>query len=263
MAQAKIREPLKMQETLEKENAGLLHDDDLVERFPDSFRKQHMLLIITFTTLLITGIPLLAPKFFLFSWIFSVPGMFAARSFLHRLAAAVFIGQSVYHVFFMAFKRDGRRDFLLMLPKKDDAAGAIGTILWNLGLKKEHPHFGRFSFIEKVEYLALIWGTIIMIVSGLILWLNMPLLAVLPKIVFDVSTIIHSFEAVLAGLSIIIWHTYTVHLHPDFFPMNRAWLDGKISVKNMKKHHYLEYIEMMKNRGEPLPSGECSEKRDK
>jgi cytochrome b subunit of formate dehydrogenase len=227
-------------------------DDELFDRFPRAFVVHHILLICTFTVLLLTGLPLLAPKFVLFKWIFYSEWVFNARSIIHRIAAAAFIAQGLYHVAFMLFNRRGRKDFHQMLPKPKDAFDAIGLVLWNLGLKKQHPKFGRFSFIEKFEYLALLWGSFIMIVTGIILWFNQFFLGFFPKIIFDLSTIIHGFEAMLAGLAIIIWHMYTVHLHPDFFPMNRTWLDGKISKKNLKTHHYLEYVEIMKERGEPV-----------
>lgn len=228
------------------------YPEEMIERFPRPYVKQHMLLVITFTTLLITGLPLLAPKFFLFRWIFSTDGVFQARSFIHRLAGVIFILQCLYHAVFLVVNRTARRDLLLVLPRPRDGFDALGMVLYNLGLKKKHPKFGRFSFIEKFEYLALIWGSFVMILTGIVLWGNQALLKFFPKLVFDLSTVIHGFEAILAGLAIVIWHMYTVHFHPDFFPMSRVWLDGNISKENLKKHHYLEYVEIMKARGEPV-----------
>jgi formate dehydrogenase subunit gamma len=240
-----------MNRTEEKQNCEK-DGEELFERFPAAYVKQHYVMIATFTTLLITGLPMMAPKFILFRWIFFSESVFNARSFLHRAAALVFIAQCLYHIAFLVLNRKARQDFYLMLPKPKDASDAIGTMLWNIGLSKKHPHYGRFSFIEKFEYLALIWGSVIMITTGLILTFNHYFISIFPKEVFDISTIIHGFEAMLAGLAIIIWHMYTVHLHPDFFPMSRTWLDGKITKENLKKHHYEEYVEIMKSRGEPV-----------
>lgn len=226
--------------------------EEFFDRFPRSYVKQHMLLVITFTTLLVTGLPLLAPKFILFRWIFSIDGVFLVRTALHRIAAIVFIAAGIYHIIFLITNRGARKDFMLMLPRPKDATDALGSVMYNVGLSKKHPKMGRFSFIEKFEYLAVLWGSFVMVITGIILWLCDKFLGVFPKIVFDISMLVHAFEAILAGLTIVIWHMYIAHLHADFFPMNRAWLDGKISKDNIKKHHYLEYEEIMKQRGEPV-----------
>lgn len=226
--------------------------EEYFERMPVSYLKQHTLLIITFTTLFLTGLPLLAPKFILFKWTFANPNVIEVRAFIHRAAGLVFVLSCVYHVFFLIFNKQGRKDFILMLPTPKDATDAAGQVMYNLGLRKEHPKYGRFNWIEKFEYLALIWGSIVMIVTGVILWFNNSLLAIFPKVAFDISTIVHACEAVLAGLAVLIWHMYTVHLHADVFPMNRTFIDGKISKKLLKSHHYLEYVEIMKERGLPV-----------
>jgi cytochrome b subunit of formate dehydrogenase len=80
-----------------------------------------------------------------------------------------------------------------------------------------------------------------MIVTGLVLWFEEQAMMIRPKWSLDIARVVHSYEAVLAFLAIIIWHFYHVHLNPEVFPMSRIWLDGKISEHDMKEHHPLEY----------------------
>lgn len=108
------------------------------------------------------------------------------------------------------------------------------------------PKFDRFNFIEKFEYLALAWGSVVMIVTGFALWFQDQAMVVLPKWTLDIAKVIHSYEALLAFLAIIIWHFYHVHLNPEVFPMSRVWLSGEISEHEMKTLHPLEYERIMK-----------------
>ena len=91
-----------------------------------------------------------------------------------------------------------------------------------VGLSPNTPQFDRFNFIEKFEYLALAWGSVVMIATGLVLWFQDQAMVMLPKWTLDVAKVIHSYEALLAFLAIIIWHFYHVHLNPEVFPMSRV-----------------------------------------
>ena len=115
-----------------------------------------------------------------------------------------------------------------------------------LGKTNNLPKFDRWDYTEKAEYLALIWGTALMAVTGLILWFPEIAMRFLPYWSFEVSEIIHYFEAWLATLSIIIWHWFLVIYRPDKYPMSLTWMNGKISEEEMKHHHPLEY-EKLKN----------------
>ena len=209
------------------------------KRFSLSFRIQHIIMIIAFTLLTITGMPLFFPYYFQNVFFFSDSSLL--RGLVHRFAAVALISLSIYHLGYVIFSADGNRNLKDFLPKGKDFSDALGMILYNLGIRKTHPKFGRFNFIEKLEYLAVVWGTIVMIASGFILWFAGSIMQIAPLWVLDVAKIIHRYEAILAILSIVIWHIYTVHLNPDFFPMNRSWLSGKLTRREMIKHHPLEY----------------------
>jgi cytochrome b subunit of formate dehydrogenase len=106
-----------------------------------------------------------------------------------------------------------------------------------LGLRAEEPQFKRFSYVEKAEYWALVWGTLVMTLTGLLLWFDNYFVQnwALPKVLLDVALVIHFYEAWLAALAILVWHIYGVMLKPTVYPMNTAWLSGRMS-----KHLYAE-----------------------
>ena len=111
---------------------------------------------------------------------------------------------------------------------------------YNLGISKEKPELDRFSYIEKAEYWALIWGTMVMAATGFILWFDNTFLNILGKQYWDVARVIHYYEAWLATLAIIVWHFYFVIFNPDIYPMNLAWIKGTLSEEEMADEHPLE-----------------------
>jgi cytochrome b subunit of formate dehydrogenase len=142
--------------------------------------------------------------------------------------------------------RQGRAELKALLPNFKDGFDALQMLKFYIGMAPTLPRFDRFNFIEKFEYLALAWGSVVMIVSGLALWFQDQSMMLLPKWALDIAKVIHSYEAVLAFLAIIIWHFYHVHLNPEVFPMSRVWLDGEISEHELKTLHPLEYERIMK-----------------
>ena len=222
------------------------------ERLNRSERTQHILTLSTFFTLVITGFALK------FKW--SIPLVsdevnVALRGGGHRVAAVLMIATSIYHVFYALFTARGRGQVWRMLPRWKDAEDIVGTIQYYLGLADHKPKFDRFSYVEKAEYLALVWGTIVMVVTGFLLWFQNEALKHIPMWGLDVATIIHFYEAILATLAIIVWHLYYVFINPDFAPMSFTWIDGKLSRKDMEHEHALEIeeIDAYVRRGETPP----------
>jgi cytochrome b subunit of formate dehydrogenase len=167
---------------------------------------------------------------------------------VHRFGAGMLIYFMVHHLFYTVFSRQGRRDFVLLIPTPKDARDAAQNIRHFLGKSPDKPRFGRFSYIEKFDYWAVYWGCVIMIGSGLFLWFEGIVLKYFPKYVLDVAHEMHSDEAMLATLAIVIWHFYNVHFNPDRFPGTLLWWHGQISEHEMKEEHPLEYDEIMAKR---------------
>ena len=90
------------------------------------------------------------------------------------------------------------------------------------------------------RYWAVIWGTIIMGVTGLMIWLKMDVTQFLPRWVVEVAVTVHYYEAILACLAIVVWHFYHVIFAPGSYPMNWAWWDGKVSKRWQEEEHPLD-----------------------
>ena len=107
-------------------------------------------------------------------------------------------------------------------------------------MSDEKPKIGRFGYAEKMEYWAVVWGTIIMGVTGLMIWFKLDVTRFLPRWAVDVALTIHYYEAVLACLAIVVWHFYHVIFDPDVYPLNTACWNGRVSEEWQKHEHPLE-----------------------
>jgi len=195
-------------------------------------RVQHALLVISFITLVWTGFAL---KYSGQWW--ARPSLLRegnVRSIVHRIAAVVFMSVAVTHVISLIASRRLRRHWTELFPKLQDAREALANFSYNVGMRSEKPFRSSHSYIEKAEYWAVVWGAIVMMVTGLMLWGNNLMLALFPKAWLDVATSVHFYEALLATLAIVVWHFYGVIFDPDVYPMDTAWLTG-VSVKKIEE----------------------------
>ena len=125
-------------------------------------------------------------------------------------------------------------------PRPKDIKDALQTMLFHLHLSKNKPQFGRFTYGEKAEYWALVWGTGLMGITGVMMWAKVWVGNLLARWWVDVATAVHFYEAILATLAIVVWHFYQVFGDPDVYPMNWAWWDGKMSVEHYREEHPLD-----------------------
>ncbi|HLH53386.1 MAG TPA: cytochrome b/b6 domain-containing protein [Verrucomicrobiae bacterium] len=208
-----------------------------VLRMNRSQRIQHFVLASSFIVLAVTGFALKFPE----SWVARIMGsneMF--RRWTHRVAGVVLLLVGCYHLFYLISRRDGRRLLKDMLPVKKDAGDLAQNARYLAGLGEEKAKIGRFGYAEKMEYWAVIWGTIIMGVTGLAIWFKMDVTRFLPRWAVDVATTIHYYEAILACLAILVWHFYHVIFDPDVYPLNWACWKGKVSQHWNEEEHPLE-----------------------
>ncbi|MGA3344432.1 MAG: cytochrome b/b6 domain-containing protein [Terracidiphilus sp.] len=209
----------------------------MMTRMSTNQRWQHLILLTSFIVLVITGFALKFPN----SWLAEVLAMGERlRSITHRVAGVILIGAGIYHVFYLAIARDGRRLIRDFAPRPKDVFDALGTMRYYLGVSREKPKFGRFNYAEKAEYWALVWGTALMAVTGIMMWAKVWVGDLLARWWVDVATTIHFYEAILATLAIVIWHFYQVFFDPDVYPMNWAWWDGKMPVDHYRHEHELD-----------------------
>jgi formate dehydrogenase gamma subunit len=203
---------------------------------------QHTFLMITFIVLVISGFALRFNESWLAELFFGWAGGFELRGVVHRYAAVLFTLSVIWHVFYVAFSSRGRRFITDMIPTRLDFVQFWRKILFNLGRRKEPPRFGRFSYVEKAEYWALVWGGFVMIATGILLWFDNWFIQIMPKGVLDISLVVHYWEAWLATLAILVWHIYSTVFDPAVYPMNPSWLTGTMP-QEMYSHEHPEHLE--------------------
>jgi cytochrome b subunit of formate dehydrogenase len=209
----------------------------MVVRMTANQRWQHLVLLTSFIILVVTGFALKFPE----SWFAHVFGMGEhVRGIIHRIAGVALMSAGIYHVFYVIRLREGRRLLRDIAPRPSDGFDALKAMRYYLGLSSEKPEFGRFNYAEKAEYWALVWGTALMGVTGVMLWAKVWIGNLLGRWGVDVATAIHYYEAILATLAILVWHFYQVFFDPDVYPMNGAWLDGKMPLDHYREEHGLD-----------------------
>ena len=208
-------------------------------------RMQHGVLMLSFTLLVVTGFMLRYPEAW---WVVGIRNVsaraFEWRGWAHRLAGVVIMVAGVWHLGYLAFTIPGRALIRDLLPRWRDLTDPWAVLKYNVGLAPAKPLFPRFSYIEKAEYWAMMWGTGLMGITGIVLWFDNTSIGLFSKLGFDISRTIHFYEAVLATLAIIVWHFYFVIFNPDVYPMNLAWLTGRMSEQELLEEHPLQLAEL-------------------
>jgi formate dehydrogenase gamma subunit len=211
-----------------------------IVRLSANQRAQHWLLLTSFLVLVFSGFALQYPDSRL-AWLLG--GEFLRR-IIHRVAAVVMLLVGTYHILYLAFSKEGRLWVKDMFPQLKDLKDVLGNFAYYLGVSKAKPKIARFGYAEKAEYWAVVWGTIIMGLTGLMIWLKIGVFGFLPRWWIEIALTVHFYEAVLATLAIIVWHFYQVIFDPDVYPVNFAFIDGRVSEESYKEEHALAYEQM-------------------
>lgn len=219
-------------------------------RFSLPQRIEHWVLVLSFTTLAVTGLPQKFAGDRWAEWMIAVMGGIETVRTVHHIAAALLLFESVYHFILIAYKMFVLRVRWTMFPGMEDAVDAWNTALHNLGLRREPPQYDRYSFAEKAEYWALIWGTVIMAITGFMLWNPIITSRYFAGDVIPAAKAAHGGEAILAVLAIVVWHFYNVHIKM----FNRAMFNGKLAAHEMKEEHALELARMESDKAEWQPA---------
>lgn len=210
------------------------------------FRVAHWGIMASFPTLVVTGFALKYPDTWWAKPLLLYEANAGVRGGLHRTAAVVMILSTLFHFVHLVLKKRDRKFIPAMIPTIRDATDMLDVFRYNLGLSKKEPAFAKFNYAEKMEYWAFIWGTFVMGLSGFLLWFNNFTLRHFPKWVTDAATAVHWYEALLATFAILIWHFYLVIFDPMVYPMDTAWLDGKISADHYRHTRPAYYRELVR-----------------
>jgi cytochrome b subunit of formate dehydrogenase len=218
-------------------------------RFELSQRIEHVLLIISFTTLAITGLVQKFPLNPVSVWIVNALSGVEVTRVIHRIAAIMFVVESLYHFVVAGYKLYVERKKATMLPGIKDVKDAGQLFIFNLGVGKKRPKMGRYNFMEKAEYWALIWGLILMGGTGFMLWNPIATAKILPGVVIPAAKVAHGLEAILAVLAILLWHFYNVHIKH----WNWSMIRGSLTRHEMEEEHAeeLEEIESGPSKDQP------------
>jgi cytochrome b subunit of formate dehydrogenase len=197
------------------------------ERMCKGFRLTHALLLVSFVVLVYTGFALKYPEAWWAAPLVGWENGFDLRGWVHRLAGVALLVAGGIHVVHLAVDRRARACIAGMRPGWEDLHELKERLGYFLGKRKEPPAAPWIGYGEKAEYLAVVWGTILMGVTGVMLWAETLVMRWLPSWTLDAATAIHFYEAVLASLAILVWHFYAVFFDPVVYPMDPAWLNGR------------------------------------
>jgi cytochrome b subunit of formate dehydrogenase len=209
-------------------------------RFSLAQRVEHVTMLLSFTTLGLTGLPQkYASHPLAIAFVNFLGGIDNLRA-IHHVAATIMMLGTIYHIIVVGYKIFVERRRMTMLPVFQDARDALGTLLYNIGFKKSRPQMGRYTFEEKAEYWAFVWGTVVMGFTGFLMWNPVTAVKFMPGEFIPAAKAAHGGEALLAVLAIIVWHMYGVHLKG----FNKAMWTGRLSEKEMLHEHPLELADI-------------------
>ncbi|MGW8286834.1 MAG: formate dehydrogenase subunit gamma [Desulfobulbales bacterium] len=225
---------------------------EYVQRFTIFPRFLHFLVIISFLTLAVTGMAL---KFASERWaefIANFFGSFEILGALHRMMAVVTFTYFALNfvLLYQNWKRSGKSllGFLLqresLVPNLHDAKELLQTFKWFFGMGPQ-PQYGRWTYWEKFDYMAVFWGVAVIGSTGLCLWFPEIFTRVIPGYWINIATIIHSDEALLASGFIFTIHFFNTHLRPEKFPLDPVIFTGTMPLDELRHERPREYAELV------------------
>ncbi len=204
-------------------------------------------MLVSFLVLTVTGLPqkFIYADVHLLDALIELMGGIETIRVVHRVAATVLMVVTAFHLLDVAYRLLVKRVALTMLPRYQDALDALHALRFNLGLGQARPRMDRYTWEEKVEYWSLVWGTIVMIGTGFMLWNPIATARFLPGEFIPAAQVVHGGEALLAILAVLVWHFYSVHLRH----FNRSMFTGRLGEHEMEAEHPLELEQV--RAGEP------------
>lgn len=224
----------RQQKTIEKEETTQYLRFNLLQRV------EHWLFMASFTTLGVTGLVQKFASSTISKAIVNALGGIENTRLIHHWAAIIMLLVSVYHIGAVVYRLYVRRARMTMLPSMADVRAAITALGYNLGFRKRPPQQGRYGFEEKAEYWAVVWGTVVMAITGLMMWNPIATTKILPGEFIPAAKTAHGLEAILAVAAIILWHLYNVLIRT----FNRSMYTGYLNEEQMLHEHPLELADI-------------------
>jgi cytochrome b subunit of formate dehydrogenase len=209
-------------------------------RFTLQQRIEHIITVVVFVLLCLTGLP---QKFYQANWAHTLVDLFGgidSNRWIHRACGLVLAVSTVVHFANASLTMLSKKVGFTMVPDRKDFEDAILQLRYYLGLANKQPRYDRYDYKQKFEYWGLVFGNVIMVLTGLILFFPVQFAALIPGQVIPAAKVAHSNEGLMAFFVITIWHIFNAHLNPDVFPMDPSMFTGKISRERMLHEHPLE-----------------------
>jgi len=209
-------------------------------RFTLARRLEHLVMLVSFTALGLTGLPQKFPDAGVSIFLVGLLGGIEIVRTIHHTAAVIMMLGTAWHLLVMGYHVFVLRSRMSMLPTLQDLKDGWGALMYNLGVSRAYPQMGRYTFEEKLEYWAFVWGAFIMGLTGFLMWNPITATRYLPGEFIPAAKAAHGGEALLAVLAIIIWHLYGVHLKR----FNQAMWIGTQTEAEMLHEHPLELADL-------------------
>jgi len=214
---------------------------EMVQRFNRIARFEHAAIITLFALLLLTGFPQKWPFVGASRWIISELGGIWVVRWIHRAAGVAFAVLTLAHLGRVIGGIATRKMRATMLLERKDFTDAIDSLRYYLGRSEKPPRFDRFDYRQKFEYWGLVFGSIVMVATGFLLFFPIAATHFLPAELIPAAKVMHSNEALLAFLIVLVWHMYGAHLSPEVFPFDSSIFTGRISKERLRHEHPLEH----------------------
>jgi cytochrome b subunit of formate dehydrogenase len=222
------------------------------QRFGPVWRLAHLAFALSVMTLVLTGMAVFFAETGFAKMVIAVFGSPKAAAFAHRIAASVMLGIFFIHLVFITVRIG--RNFrtwnwfgpVSLVPNLQDLMDAVGMFKWFFGLAPR-PMFERWTYWEKFDYWAVFWGMAIIGGSGMMLAFPAVTASVLPGWVFNVATIVHGEEAILASVFLFTVHFFNNHFRPDKFPLDTVMFTGAVPLEEFRREHALEYKRLVES----------------
>ncbi len=226
-------------------------------RFPLYRRLEHIGLMLTFITLASTGLPQKYPNSAISVFVVQTLGGIENLRSIHHFTSILVMFAIIFHLLVMGYKILVLRSPWSMMLSLQDAKDGLQALLYNIGIAKTYPNMGRYTFEEKFEYWAFVWGYSIMGITGFIMWNPITATRYLSGEFVPAAKAAHGWEAVLAVLAIIVWHMYGVNIKH----FNKSMWTGKQTESEMRSEHPLELAAIKAGKAEPKPDAATLRKR--